>query len=502
MNFASVARCLFALGALVLSAEPMEGGEPQRYNVLMIAADDLRCDLGCYGNTLVETPNLDSLAARGLLFERAYCQQAVCNPSRASLFTGRYPDELEVWDLRTHFRRKHPGIVTLPQQFKRNGWHVEGIGKLYHNNPKGMQDPESWSTPSKFEWGTHALEYALPENSPGSVGKRSVFERGPVEDDAYRDGKITELAVEAIGRLREKPFFLGVGFWRPHAPFLAPEKYWEHLDGKKLPPPEPAAAPEGAPAIAFHDNREIRGYTPVPKQGDIPTELVGKMRHGYWASINYMDANIGKLLAALEEHGLEERTIVVFWSDHGYHLGEHGLWCKTSNFELDARVPLLLVPPAGSGKAARTAAPAELVDIYPTLLEMCGLPAAEGARGRSLAPLLADPEAPLRAGAITQHPRPNYYGDFSAGEKPEAMGYSIRTARFRYTEWRKFREDREVLARELYDHAQDEAETRNVVDDARYAEFLPELEKLLAEKITLGRGEWKSTLRPPTIPSP
>ncbi len=317
----------------------------ERLNLLFIAVDDMRVELGCYGDTIVKSPNIDRLAAQGTLFTRAYCQQAVCNPSRASMLTGLRPDTLRVWDLPTHFRRNFPDIVTLPQLFKQNGYHAQGIGKIFHNwrqdDYKG--DPKSWSVPAVMHYASHGSDKAIVKGElPPDLAVVPRTEIRDVPDNAYFDGRIAEKAVAALRELKERPFFLAVGFWKPHAHFNAPRKYWDLYKRSEISPPANPDRPQDVPEIAMHDSREIlRGF-----KGRRPnTDQVLALRHGYYAAISYVDAQVGKVIDELDRLGLRKRTIIVFWSDHGFHLGEHSLWAKTSNFELDARVPMIIADP-------------------------------------------------------------------------------------------------------------------------------------------------------------
>ncbi|MEQ8790426.1 MAG: sulfatase [Pirellulaceae bacterium] len=471
-------RLIVIFVGLLFSLGTISAAEDAKLNVLFIAADDLNCTLGCYGHPLAKTPNLDRLAERGMLFNHAYCQQAVCNPSRASLLSGRRPDTIRVWDLRTDFRAAVPDAVTLPQQFKQHGYHTQCIGKMFHNTGD-LNDEPSWSVPAVFHEGRHSDEYVLPENLPGETGgKRGVLENADVPDDAYRDGKIADLAVKALHELKDRPFFLAVGFWRPHLPFLSPTQYWEQYRRGDVSFPKHPEAPRGVPQIALHDGRELRGYGGVPKEGPIPKELTRELRHGYLAGVSYLDTNVGKLLDALDREGLTDNTIVVFWSDHGFHLGEQSLWCKTSNFELDARVPLIIATPHQKTAGQQTGALVELVDLYPTLAELCSLPLPEGLEGTSMKPLLEDPWRAWKTAAFTQHPRPAYYRG-----KPEAMGYSMRNGRWRYTEWRTL-DGAAAVAVELYDQLLDPHETVNLAGTAD--------KKLLAELHRQLDGGWKA----------
>jgi iduronate 2-sulfatase len=297
-----------------------------------------------------------------------------------------------------------------------------------------------------------------------------------VPDEAYFDGRIAALAVKALGEIKDKPFFLAVGFWKPHSPFNAPKRYWDLYERSAISPPANPRPPIGAPKLALHDSREILGAFKDRPGGRPTDEEVLALRHGYYAGISYVDAQIGKVLDELDRLELHKNTIVVLWSDHGYHLGEHALWAKTSNFELDARVPLVIATPEQSC-GRRTDAIVELLDLYPTLADLCGLTTPGNLAGTSLRPVLAGSQDKGKAFAVTQHPRPAYYGD----EEPlEAMGYSLRTDRFRYTEWRSVT-DGKVLARELYDHQDDPAETVNLASQPVHAATIQELAKQLGE---------------------
>lgn len=446
-----------------------------RPNVLFIAVDDLRVELGCYGDSQVLSPNIDRLAERGTLFQRAYCQQAVCNPSRASLLTGLRPDTLKVWDLPTHFRTTTPHAVTLPQCFKQNGYLSVNIGKIFHNwrqdDFKG--DAPSWSRPQVMHYASHAMDKAQVEGDvPPDLATLPRTEMRDVPDNAYFDGRIAELAVAELEALSKqpKPFFFAVGFWKPHAHFNAPKKYWDLYDPDEIDLPANPTPPENVPSIALHDSREIlRGFD-GRKSSELTEMEVRGLRHGYLAAISYVDAQIGRVLDALDRVGLRENTIVVFWSDHGFHLGEHGLWAKTSNFELDAHVPLIIASPDHpSGR--RATGLVELLDLYPTLAELCNIEAPNNLQGSSLVPMLVNPQASVKSAALTQHTRPAYP---SAKTPLEAIGYSIRTDRFRYTEWRSVTTS-EVLAHELYDHSIDPHETVNYADATKYQSEIPGL---------------------------
>lgn len=455
-----------------------------RKNVLFIMADDYRPELASYGSAAI-TPNLDRLARRSLQFTRAYCQQAVCNPSRSSMLTGKRPDSLRLWSNGTGFREHNPDVTTLPLWFKQQGYTTRCVGKIFHNwHTKDKGDPQSWSAPEFLHYANHGHDApqvagALPPNSVEVSSLREytqvpLCECRDVPDEAYYDGRVAAEAVRVMREVKDKPFFLAVGFWKPHAPFNAPKKYWDLYDRDALPELNPAR-PEGAPELAFHQSTEILG--PVKNQRQPTAEQAAVMRHGYFANISYLDAQLGKVLDALEANGLAGDTIITFAGDHGYHLGEHGLWGKTSNFEYDARVPLFIGVPGKPNHGAQTAALSELVDLFPTLVDLCGLPKPDGLDGSSLAPILDDPKAVVDDAAFTQHPRPAYY-DREPGGQPQAMGYSVRTARARYTEWRDWK-TRKVIARELYDEAQQPAELKNRIDDPVLKEAQAEAEKRL-----------------------
>jgi iduronate 2-sulfatase len=443
-------------------------------NVLFIAVDDLRVELGCYGSEHVISPNIDKLAGQGTLFERAYCQQTVCNPSRASLLTGLRPDTLRVWDLYTHFRQNLPDVVTLPQLFKQSGYFSQGIGKVFHNwrQDDWKGDHVSWSVPEFMHYNTHNNDKPMVrgEVPPDFASGFDGIECRDVPDEAYYDGRIAEKAIETLRELHDsqKSFFLAVGFWKPHIPFNAPKHYWDMYDRDAIPIPKDLDPPVNLPEIAL---------TSARYDGHKNPEQLREMHHGHLATITYLDTQIGKVLDELDALGMRDNTVIVFWSDHGVHLGEHGLTRKTTAFELDAGVPLIIATPDHKA-GQRTKSLVELLDIYPTLTELCGLKGPDDLEGKSLVHLLQNPKAKHKAAVLTQTPRPNY----PKGKMPESMGYTIRTDQFRYTEWRDFNSS-EVQARELYDHSNDHGETVNVVGHAEYKRFLPELESQLEELV-------------------
>ncbi|OYW75387.1 MAG: hypothetical protein B7Z37_13595 [Verrucomicrobia bacterium 12-59-8] len=486
MNYRLAAQVLLLFSAPLLHATG-------RTNVLFIMADDLRPELGCYGSVAV-TPHLDALARRGMIFQRAYCQQAVCNPSRSSMLTGLRPNTLGLYVNGTHFRELKPTVVTLPQWMKEHGYTTRCVGKIFHNwHTLEHGDPRSWSAPEFLHYANHGddvpqISGPLPpnlatlSNTLRQYGKVPLCECREVPDESYYDGRVAAEAVRILGEIKDRPFFLAVGFWKPHAPFNAPKKYWDLYQRDKLPAFNPSR-PADAPDIAFHQNTEILG--PAERQKQPTAEQVAEMRHGYFANVSYMDAQLGKVTSALEQQGLLDSTLIVFWGDHGYHIGEHGLWAKTSNFELDARVPLILVPPQAKHAGSSTQSLVEMVDLFPTITALCAVPDAPGLDGISLVPLLNDPQASVKPAAYTQHPRPPY-PDRSPRGSPEVMGVSVRTPTLRYTEWRDY-DTGKVVARELYDHTRDEAEMSNVIAKPVAPEALEQARQLLHRQFPPGK---------------
>ena len=464
-------------------------------NVLFIAVDDLRPQLGCYGDKLIKSPNIDRIAARGIVFEKAYTQQAVCSPSRTAIMTGLRPDTTKVWDLETHFRPAQPDCITLPQHFKANGYQCEALSKIYH---KGHEDGRSWTAPHWYPFGravdtdlvdwTHqivtkhdvnTLEYSSQEANGISVKKKDKeakggpsFEVSPKDDSQLPDGATADEAVKRLATLKAKgePFFLAVGFLKPHLPFVAPKKYWDLYDPNSIPLPAFDHLPEGAPPYVGHTNGELHNYPGVPKEDPIPADFAKNLRHGYYACISYMDAQVGKVLDALEKEGLAENTIIVLWGDHGWQLGDHGLWHKHTNFELATRAPLLISVPGSKTAGQKCAATVEFVDVYPTLAELCGLPSPIGLAGSSLKTFIDNPSAPSTKVAISQYPKKAPEG--------QVMGYSIRNDRYRATFYR-LRNGSQVVGAELYDEQNDPNETVSLASKPEHQELLETLAKNL-----------------------
>ena len=470
------------------TTQPAIAGVP-RPNVLMIVVDDLRPQLGCYGATQMKTPHIDALAERGLRFTHAYCQQAVCSPSRISLLTGRRPDTTKIYDLVTHNRKTMPNVVTLPQHFKDNGYHSQGFGKVYHG---GLDDEQSWSVPHTPN---RAMQYhdgkiIADIKATGAQGweqggktKGPAWEIAECADNELPDGWVTDRAIEAMRGLakeqKDKPFFLAVGLEKPHLPFVAPKKYFDLYPPESIELPRDMKAPENCPPIALTNYEELRAYPGVPKKTEpFSEEFAKNLIRGYYAATSYADAQVGRLLAELDRLKLRKNTVVVLWSDHGYQLGEQNLWCKHTNFENSTRVPLIVSVPDQRYTGIECEALVELVDVYPTLCRYANLKPPEGLEGKNLKPLADAPSRPWSRAAFSQYPRPN----------KKVMGYSIRTESHRYTEWRTGWETPEsatVVARELYDHFADPGETKNLADEPDQKEIVA----ALADQLKAG---WKA----------
>ena len=444
-------------------------------NVLFIAIDDLRPELGCYGQAQIQSPNIDKLADEGMLFERAYCQVPVCGASRASLLTGIRPTRQRFVTFYSKAEEEVPGVVSLPEHFKNNGYHTISLGKIFHH---GDDCEESWSEP---EWRPAWRSYVTQEaedimREPDNVTqwgwrKGPAYEAGEAHDSAYSDGKTTARAIEALHRMKaqEKPFFLAVGFYKPHLPFTAPKKYWDLYQPEDINLADNPYPPKNVPQAAMHNFIELRdGYAGIPEKRPLSEELSRNLVHGYYACISYIDAQVGMLMQELENLGLKDNTTIVLWGDHGWHLGEHGLWCKHCNFEKVLRAPLIINDPDFQQKGS-TSGLVEFVDIYPTLADLCGLELPRHLQGKSLKPLLENPEAEWDEIAISR-----YYD-----------GVSIRTDRYRYTEWVEqvreegYGEERNSYARMLYDLEEDPDENVNIAGLPKYQVLVDSLSQVV-----------------------
>lgn len=466
--------------ALVIVAFTSSLAAETRPNVLFIIADDLRPELGCYGVKHVLTPNLDRLAAQGVRFERAYCQEAICMSSRTSMLSGCRPDTRGIWANRD-VRPQLSDLPYLPEHFKNHGYHTVGLGKIAHS---GWEVPSCWTEPhflpanSPYECRTRAGRALVKkmQDEAAAAGRPDPFldvpeeiRRGlPVEsldvaDNELGDGQLADKAITVLRQMKQRPFLIGLGFVRPHLPFVAPKKYFDLYDPNKLPLTPVDTAPSAMPALAVNNSSELRTqYREVPAKGPVPEPLARHLLHGYLACASYVDAQIGRVLAELDRLGLGDNTIVVFTSDHGFHLGDLGQWCKATNFEVATRVPLIIRTPQMPAHGAKSRALVELVGIYPTLCDLANLPKPAHLQGASFASLLDEPDVQLFDAALSQFPR----GD--------AMGRSLRTDRHRYTEWVDQMSGK-VLARELYDHETDPNETVNLAMQSEHQELVETL---------------------------
>ena len=478
----SFSRKLLVAAMAWVAAQVPAAEAASRPNILFIAIDDLRPELGCYGVPVVQSPNIDRFAQRGLVFDRAYCQQAVCSPSRTSLLTGTRPDTTRVWDLSTHFRTAQPNIVTLPQWFKNHGYFTEAMGKVYHH---GLDDPASWSVPTQYPKAPHGagpreVDPDGPRVALSKSGRGPVVEAVNGPDNCLHDGELADMAVKALSELKGKsqqPFFLAVGFIKPHLPFNAPKKYFELYDEANIPPAPNPFYPLDAPKYAVVRGDEVRAYSGVPTVYPFPADFARKLKRGYYACVSYVDAQVGRVLDELERQGLSTNTIVILWGDHGWKLGEHQAWAKHTNVENDTRAPLIVSVPGLATAGQHTQALVEFVDVYPTLAELAGLPLPKTLEGTSFKPLLDDPQKPWKTAAFSQYPR-------KVGIK-NLMGYTMRTDRYRLTRWVDHADHSKVDAVELYDHQTDPQENTNIVQVAAHKALV---EQLTAQCLAGWRG--------------
>ncbi len=492
---------LLAMVAVILCARTtvsIAAETSPKPNVLFIAVDDLRPELGCYGVEDIKTPCIDAFAENGVRFNRVYCQLAVCNPSRVSVMTGLRPDSTRVWDLVTDFRKTIPNAVTIPQHFRKHGYHAVSYGKIFHNT---FPDNVSWDEPHHFPeisqlWSNEAKRSLTEFRKRLRAEGKSDFRIGrtravateivDVSDSEHLDGAIADQAIAAMQRLAndDQSFFLAAGFIRPHLPFVVPREYWELYDRDKIPLATNPYFPHGMPDVAFGD-RSLGGFyelqvymdyfdSPSPFEHPLTESQQRELKHGYYASVSFIDKQIGHLLDELDRLGLTDNTIVVLWSDHGWKLGEHNGWCKQTNYEIDNRVPLIIHAPAAKANGKSCDSLVELIDIYPTLCELAGLPVPDFLAGASLAPLLDDPLGKVKDAAYCQFPR-NHNGR-------NYMGYAIQTDRYRFIEWLD-RKTEEVVATELYDHTADPDENTNIADQSESQETVKALHEKLQRVI-------------------
>jgi iduronate 2-sulfatase len=475
---ATVRRCCNDFLSVVVAAAVSLGisgsWASERPNVLMILVDDLKPSLGCYGDPIARTPNIDRLARRAMRFDRAYCNQAVCAPSRFTLMLGSHSTSTGLYHLGSRLRDRFPDAITLPQHFANHGYRTESLGKVFHIGHGNLGDPQSFMAEHFKE---KVIEYADPASTLGgqltreeaffsnqkldqirSLPRGAAFESPDVPDDAYADGRVADETVkriEAAAKRRadnDTPFFIATGFARPHLPFSAPKRFWDLYDPRTLPRASFTAVPTNAPKIAGKTNGELANYSPVPEDGVVDELLSQKLVHGYYASTSFVDAQIGKVLDALDRHQLTDKTIVVLWGDHGFHLGDHGYWTKHTNYEQANLIPLIIAAPGIADTASSTGQLAESVDLYPTLAELAKLPLPQGPQpidGKSLVPVLVDPAARVRDHAFHVFPR-------------RKLGRAIRTDRYRMVQWKRVEESDDAAEYELYDYQTDPLETRNL----------------------------------------
>lgn len=441
---------------------PKKSTIPPSKNVLFIIADDLFSTFDAYG---LKTPNINKLKNRGMVFDRAYAQAPLCNPSRSSILTGRRPDNLKILSNAPHFRGIHPRIQTMPEVFKNHGYTSVGIGKIFHNWGQALRgDPQSWSGPEVFHWAPHSQDWYLPGRPfeiHDDIPKGPAVQMVDVPDEAYLDGRIANEAISTLRNLRETPFFMAVGFWKPHLPYNAPKKYWDYYDREALPHIK-YSDPIGAISEQnYIDSNEARSYSDVPKSGPISESKKKELRHGYYASISYLDAQVGKILDELDRLGLTEHTTIVFLSDHGYHAGEHGQFGKWTNFEIGTRVPLIISSPELTTPGSQSSSLVELLDLFPTLLDIHGIGSENVPQkldGISLLPILRDPGEQIKNAAVSQIPRP-----LGAEENFSIIGSTIRDPKYRYVQWKDINENR-IVGEELYDLQQHIFEVDNIMN--------------------------------------
>ncbi|WP_396600662.1 sulfatase [Algibacter sp. R77976] len=444
--------------------------QSEKPNILVFYVDDLRSELGCYGSPTAITPNIDKLAKEGVMFNKAYTQQAICAPSRMSTLTGLRPQSLGIYSIFTPLRKVHKNVVTMPQLFKQNGYKTVSIGKVYHH---ASDDKSSWTTHFPKE----SNSYVKPENialmqrlkAEGVKPlKGPAFEDADVEDEAYKDGRAAKYAIETLNEIKDDKFLMFVGLSKPHLPFNAPKKYWNLYDRNKFEVPS-REKPEGMYRLAFSKWGELKGYHGIPDEGDLDDDLTRTLIHGYHASVSYIDAQVGKVMQTLEDLDLRKNTMVIFMSDHGYKIGEYGAWCKHSNVEIDVRVPLIISRETNykKRKVGKTSdALVENVDIFSTLVEICEL---EGPKsdGKSLLPVIDNPNTKWDEVATSVYAR---------GEK--IMGCTATDGEWRYTEWRNSK-TQEVLGAELYEHKNSLLSFVNLSGNSKYAKVEKRMKGLL-----------------------
>ncbi len=483
----------FSLSARKISNSEQELNSKQRPNILLILVDDLKPTLGAYGDSVAHSPNIDRLALKGMTFKNAYCNQAVCLASRYNLLLGSRSTSSGIFNFGTEFRTVYPDAVTLPQYFKNAGYHVEAMGKVFHVGHGNTNDEVSWSIPHHKE---KVIEYLLPESTNCQLTREEAFfqntrmyiedlpnnkelprgaawESPDVLDEAYSDGRLASHAIDRLRNLNKNPgksFFMAIGFARPHLPFCVPKKYWDLYNPEELPMPVFEDQPEGAPQCALKRRGEITQFKPIPENDDgiYPDSLKRKLIHGYYASMSYMDAQLGRVISELERLKLDKNTIIVLWGDHGWHLGDHGTWTKHTNFEQATRIPLVFVVPGVTNPGSKTEQIAETVDIYPTLTNLAGLNHPGGPQpidGSSLLPVLKNGNERIKDHAYHAYIKNGYLGE------------AIRTQQYRMVRWTNTGDSSKEVLYELYDYVNDPNETKNLA--AQHPEKVNQLKNIL-----------------------
>lgn len=461
------------------SHENIEAGNLN--NVLFIMVDDLFNNFNVYG---LKTPNINKLISRGMLFDRAYAQAPLCNPSRSSILTGKRPNNLKIWSNAPHFRGIHPRIKTLPEVFKDEGYTTVGLGKIFHNWGQALKgDPKSWSRPEMYHWAAHSQDWYIPGRPfeiHGDIPKGAAVQMEDVPDEAYLDGRIANEAINTLRNLRETPFFLAVGFWKPHLPYNAPKKYWDYYDRSKLPSLLYTDEINSISDWNYIDSNEARSYSDVPKNGPISDNKKMELRHGYYAAISFLDAQIGKIIDELENLDLMDKTTIVFLSDHGYHAGEHGQFGKWTNFEIGTRVPLVIYSPNLTKPGSKSSSIVELIDLFPTLVEIADIDIenlSQKLDGNSLVPVFENPKKEIKKIAVSQIPRPlGSEANFSM------IGSTIRDKDYRYVQWKSVNND-SIIAEELYNLKQNLFKVNNIISDKREQRIVQGLKRSLNETL-------------------
>ncbi len=492
----------------------------KHHNILFVIVDDLRPELGCYGNTEIKTPHFDRFAKESVTFTQAYCQAAACAPSRASIMLGKRPDSTRVWSLGEKFREIDPGAVTMPQHFHKYGYYTVSMGKIFHNHmpdPVSFDEPdlrpEEYMTPEMIDRDAESFyydeelkkEHALvraerikknPDRSAygGGWAYGRSWENSEAPDNAFYDGAQTDLALAKLKELKKKKqaFYLAVGYYRPHLPFVSPKKYWDLYDRNELSLANNPYLPKNSPLMAMNSAYELTAcydleWVQHPSVAQLPEETARLLKHGYYASVSYVDTCFGRLMDGLKKQGLDRNTIVVVWGDHGWKLGEHGSWCKQTNYNIDTRVPLIVRAPGMLKQGQECNQLVELVDLFPTLCDLTGIEIPANMEGISLKPLLKNPDLELKSAVFSQYVR----RPKNSPDRKRYMGYSMVTKHYHYVEWYHWDNNtktaRDFAAAELYDIRSDPEENINIAGFPENAEIVQTLSKKL-------KAGWRSAL--------